>query len=102
VDDVLFSDEIDKKQKEALQKRQANLDKWRASFKDTFSTPQGRKVLWYLMHESGFLSTTNQYNASIYAREGKREMGKAITDILGTEFVLESLIKVKQENTDER
>jgi len=70
--------------------------------KDTFGTPEGARVLFFLMHEMYVFRDFEQINASAYAKEGKREIGNLFIDMLGLEYILERLITAKKLHTREK
>lgn len=94
----IFSTDIDELQKSRDEEAKAQLARWKADFRDTFcATPHGRRVLWYLIHETHVYRKFGQTNAGAYALEGKRELGLEIVDIIGAEKMLASLLSVKRD-----
>lgn len=97
-DEPIFSTDIDKLRKETDDSRRAELLRWQNDFTDTFcKTPHGRRVLWFLIHETYVFRKFGQHNASAYAMEGKRELGQDIIDVIGPESLLRALIDVRNE-----
>lgn len=95
----LFMADIDKLHEEQDEKKKVQLRQWKMDFEDVFTgTPQGRRVLWWLMHETFVFRSFTQYNASAYAVLAKQELGQDIMSVLGAEKVLSTLIAVKKEN----
>ena len=97
-EEPLFSTDIDKLRKEQDDSRRAELVRWKKDFTETFcKTPHGRRVLWFLIHETYVFRKFGQHNASAYAMEGKRELGQDIIDVIGPESLLKALIDVRNE-----
>jgi len=90
--------DIKKLREEREADRQMELDNWHNAFVETFcTTATGRKVLWFLMHESYVFRPFGGQNAAAYAKEGKRELGLIISEMLSADKLLESLIQVKND-----
>ena len=97
--DLLWSGDIKEATAEQERKRQLALRQWKNDFLDTFTkTPQGRRVLWWLMHETFMFRTTTQFNAAGYGVLAKQQLGSDILSVIGTEELLASLVQVKKEN----
>ena len=73
-------------------------EQWERDFSETFSTPQGRRVLVWLTHQLYVFRPYKQFNAGSYAQQGKREVGVEIAEILGwSEVIRLTQEAVKQE-----
>ena len=95
----LWDTDIQKLNEEQDRKKQLALRQWKEDFMQTFTeTPAGRRVLWWLMHETFMFRTTTQFNAAGYGVLAKQQLGGDILSVIGTEALLESLIQVKKEN----
>jgi len=99
----IFQRDIALRNKEDREKAEREFRAWRNKFRNTFGTPDGAEVLVLLMYETYVFRNYNQHNAGAYAKEGKREIGNLIMEIVGSEFVLEKLISIKKRREpDER
>ena len=98
----LFDTAFDAKKKEDAEEIQRRMAKWRNDFIQTFcSHDAGRRVLWFLIHETYVFREYRQHNAGAYALEGKRELGLEMMNILGHEQVLQTLSAVTAEANKE-
>lgn len=100
--DPIFSEDIKKLTDEQKESMKLELAKRILDFKDTFKSPEGARVLLFLMHEMYVFRDFGQINASAYAKEGKREIGNLLIDMLGAEYILERLITAKKLHTREK
>ena len=98
----IFSEDIKKLTDGQKELMKLELEKRIMDFKDTFDTPEGARVLFFLMHEMYVFRDFGQINASAYAKEGKREIGNLLIDMLGVEYILERLITAKKLHTREK
>jgi len=97
----LFQADFAKLNAEEAEKHKIELRRWKEDFKDTFTTTaHGRRVLWWLIHETHMFRSCTQFNAGAYAVLAKQQIGNDIASIIGTEQLLASLIAVKKENGD--
>lgn len=88
----LFQEQIDKRNKEIAQENKDRANKWTKDFIATFcSTPEGRRVFYFLMHDTGVFSNCHDNNSNIYRSAGRREVGVLIMDLLGIEKTLETI-----------
>lgn len=67
-------DQIEKKAKQQKTERDRELDDVRA----ILDTKAGRRLIWRLLGASELFAVSRAMNQSIYALEGKREIGKLI------------------------
>ena len=98
----IFSEDIKKLNDEQQKEAELQFEKRIMDFKDTFSTPEGTRVLFFLMHEMYFCRDYGQSNANAYKFEGKREISNQIVDMVGLEYILERLITAKKLHTREK
>lgn len=98
----LFETALDKKRADDSGAIERKLSNWRNDFIKTFCSHEaGRRVLWFLVHETYVFRNFGQHNAGAYALEGKRELGQEILNMIGHEEVLKSLAAVKAAETKE-
>jgi hypothetical protein len=64
--------------KERTKKIKSQRDRDLDDFRALLETKQGRRVIWRLICETELFSVSKVMNASIYALEGKREIGKLL------------------------
>ena len=101
-DELIFEADIQKLLKAEEKDKKQMLANWVRDFKLTFcDTAHGRRVLWWLIHETYIFRNFGEHNASAYAKEGKRELAQDIIDVIGATKMLESLILVANEKLEE-
>jgi len=99
----LFSTDLDALKAEKDEERKAQLVRWKSDFINTFcNSPDGRRVLWFLIFETHVFRKITQLNAGSYALIGKQQIGQDIIDIIGPEELLTALIKVRREELERK
>lgn len=98
----IFLEDIKKLSDAQKEKQREEYEKRKLDLKDTFSTPEGTRVFFYLMHECYLFRNYDQTNASAYAKEGRREIANEIIDMVGLDYTLDRLITAKKLHTREK
>ena len=102
-DEPLFLVDVKKAKDGKDEELRAQLLRWKRDFHKTFcQTPEGRRVLWFIIKECGYYASFNELSARAYAFIGRRAIAQEILDIIGADMVQDSLIKTRNEELRRR
>ncbi len=85
---------LDRLKKEDAETRKRKLDSLRRDYQQVFSSPAGQRVFWDLLEQTYVFYPYEQYNASAYGKEGRRELGLYILAATGFSPDANSLLKL--------
>ena len=98
-DDPIFSKQLQEMEEDVRLEHELTMRNWIKTFQKVFcGDADGRKVLWWLVHETHLFRPFGGQNANAYALEGKRELGLDVSELIGAEKMLEALIEVRNDN----